>query len=313
MKPPSTRHRASSSRNGGAAGGGADGARESDDRGTATRLAAGVARQVVRRIPAADLDERDPDYIRERLPGLWLLASLYFRARVRGLERVPSEGPVLLVGNHSGGVVIPDTHVLTLAFTTYFGVERRFHQLAHNLVLSTPGLGWLRKFGTVAASHENADAALGSGATLLVYPGGDHETFRPSWQSGRIDFGGRRGYVDLALRHDVPIVPVVSIGGQETAFFLTRGEGLARRLGLDRLLRVKILPIYLGLPFGLHVGTLPYLPLPAQITVEFLAPIHPREEWGENPDPAKVDEAVTRRMQRALDRLSAERRLPLIG
>jgi 1-acyl-sn-glycerol-3-phosphate acyltransferase len=313
MKPPSTRHRASSSRNGGAAGGGADGARESDDRGTAARLAAGVARQVVRRIPAADLDERDPDYIRERLPGLWLLASLYFRARVRGLERVPSEGPVLLVGNHSGGVVIPDTHVLTLAFTTYFGVERRFHQLAHNLVLSTPGLGWLRKFGTVAASHENADAALGSGATLLVYPGGDHETFRPSWQSGRIDFGGRRGYVDLALRHDVPIVPVVSIGGQETAFFLTRGEGLARRLGLDRLLRVKILPIYLGLPFGLHVGTLPYLPLPAQITVEFLAPIHPREEWGENPDPAEVDEAVTRRMQRALDRLSAERRLPLIG
>ena len=313
MKPPSTRHRASSSRNGGAAGAGADGARESDDRGAAARLAAGVARQVVRRIPAADLDERDPDYIRERLPGLWLLASLYFRARVRGLERVPSEGPVLLVGNHSGGVVIPDTHVLTLAFTAYFGVERRFHQLAHNLVLSTPGLGWLRKFGTVAASHENADAALGSGATLLVYPGGDHETFRPSWQSGRIDFGGRRGYVDLALRHDVPIVPVVSIGGQETAFFLTRGEGLARRLGLDRLLRVKILPIYLGLPFGLHVGTLPYLPLPAQITVEFLAPIHPREEWGENPDPAKVDEAVTRRMQRALDRLSAERRLPLIG
>jgi 1-acyl-sn-glycerol-3-phosphate acyltransferase len=312
MKPPSTRHRASSSRNGGAAGAGA-GARESDDRGAAARLAAGVARQVVRRIPAADLDERDPDYIRERLPGLWLLASLYFRARVRGLERVPSEGPVLLVGNHSGGVVIPDTHVLTLAFTAYFGVERRFHQLAHNLVLSTPGLGWLRKFGTVAASHENADAALGSGATLLVYPGGDHETFRPSWQSGRIDFGGRRGYVDLALRHDVPIVPVVSIGGQETAFFLTRGEGLARRLGLDRLLRVKILPIYLGLPFGLHVGTLPYLPLPAQITVEFLAPIHPREEWGENPDPAKVDEAVTRRMQRALDRLSAERRLPLIG
>jgi len=203
--------------------------------------------------------------------------------------------------------------VLTLAFTTYFGVERRFHQLAHNLVLSTPGLGWLRKFGTVAASHENADAALGSGATLLVYPGGDHETFRPSWQSGQIDFGGRRGYVDLALRHDVPIVPVVSIGGQETALFLTRGEGLARRLGLDRLLRVKILPLYLGLPFGLHVGTIPYLPLPAQITVEFLSPIHPREEWGEDPDPAKVDAAVTRRMQRSLDRLSAERRLPLIG
>src|SRR4051794_2280459 len=89
--------------------------------------------QVQRRIPQADLDERDPDYIRETLPGLWLLASFYFRADGQGLEKTPAEGPVLLVGNHSGGNVTPDTLVFTLAFATYFGVERRFFQLAHNL------------------------------------------------------------------------------------------------------------------------------------------------------------------------------------
>src|SRR4051795_10931282 len=90
--------------------------------------------QVQKRIPTADLDERDPDYIRETLPGLWLLASFYFRADVKGLENIPAEGPVLIVGNHSGGNVTPDTLVFTLAFNTYFGVERRFYQLAHNLV-----------------------------------------------------------------------------------------------------------------------------------------------------------------------------------
>ena len=58
---------------------------------------------------------------------------------------------MLLVGNHSGGNLTPDTSVFTLAFTTHFGVERRFYQLAHNLVLSMPGLGFLRKYGTVAA------------------------------------------------------------------------------------------------------------------------------------------------------------------
>ena len=153
-------------------------------------------------MPKADLDERDPDYIRETLPGLWLLASLYFRAEVRGLEHIPEEGPVLLVGNHSGGNLTPDTHVFTLAFNTYFGVERRFYQLAHNLVLSMPGLGCLRKYGTVAASPENAAKALDSGAALLVYPGGDYEVHRPSWESAQVDFGGRKGFIRLALENE---------------------------------------------------------------------------------------------------------------
>lgn len=308
MSPTPTRPRATRSRNGGG---------PEANRNGAAGGAAGVTKRMARRVtglvPSADLDDRDPDYIRRRLPEMWLLASLWFRARVRGLERIPPEGPVLLVGNHSGGVVIPDTHVFTLAFSAYFGVERRFHQLAHQLVLTTPGLGWMRKFGTVAASHENADAVLAADAALLVYPGGDDETFRPSWESGLIEFAGRRGYVDLAIRHDAPIVPVVAIGGQETALFLSRGRGLAKRLGLDRLLRLKAVPVFLALPLGLHIGTIPYIPLPAQITVEALPAIHVREEFGEEPDPVKVDREVRRRMQAALDRLSAARRLPVIG
>src|ERR671916_98081 len=104
--------------------------------GFAGRLIGELSRQVQSRIPTADLDERDPDYIRDTLPRLWLLSSLWFRGEVRGLERIPAEGPVLLVGNHSGGNLTPDTGVFTLAFNTYFGVERAFFQLAHNLVLS---------------------------------------------------------------------------------------------------------------------------------------------------------------------------------
>ena len=117
--------------------------------------------QVASRVPKADLDQRDPDYIRDQLPGTWLLASLYFRADVQHLDRIPAEGPVLLVGNHSGGNVPPDTFVFTLAFCSYFGVERPFYQLAHNLVVSAPPLGWLRKFGTVAANPRKR--AIGTG------------------------------------------------------------------------------------------------------------------------------------------------------
>jgi 1-acyl-sn-glycerol-3-phosphate acyltransferase len=277
-------------------------------------LVQGVAELVKSRVPAADLDERDPDYIRESLPRLWLLASLYFRAEVRGLGNVPEEGPVLLVGNHSGGNLTPDTGVFTLAFSTYFGVERAFYQLAHNLVLSMPGLSFLRKYGTVAASQENARKALQAGAAVLVYPGGDYEVHRPSWQGGTVDFGGRKGFLRLALDEGVPIVPVVSIGGQETSLFLSRGERLAKGLRLDKLFRLKVLPISIALPWVINVGDMAgHLPLPAKITVEALPPIDLRREFGADPDLDEVYDHLVRQMQETLDALAAERRFPVIG
>jgi 1-acyl-sn-glycerol-3-phosphate acyltransferase len=288
---------------------------ESGESGLLGRLVRSVTASLARRIPAADLDDRDPDYIRENLPWLWLLASLYYRGEVRGLGHIPERGPVLLVGNHSGGNLTPDTGVFTLAFAAYFGVERPFYQLAHNLVVSWPVLSsFVRRFGTVAASPENAGTALDSGAALLLYPGGDYEVHRPSWHSAKVDFDGRKGFLRLALERDVPIVPVVSIGGQETALFLTRGEGLARALMLDRLFRLKVLTISLALPWGVNVGDfLGHIPLPAKITIEVLSPIQLREEFGAEPDLDDVYDHVLYVMQDTLSALAAERQLPVLG
>ena len=132
---------------------------------------------------------------------------------------------------------------------------------------------------------------------------------RPTWESAKVDFGGRRGFIRLAKRRGVPLVPVVSIGGQETALFLSRGERLARLLGLDRMFRLKVLPISLALPWGLNIGDmLGHLPLPAKITIQVLDPIDVSE--------MEVDDAyelVLERMQRMLTALAEERRLPVIG
>jgi 1-acyl-sn-glycerol-3-phosphate acyltransferase len=269
-------------------------------------------RQVVARVPKADLDQRDPDYIRDQLPGLWLLASVYFRADVRGLDRIPPEGPVLLVGNHSGGNLPPDTFVFTLAFCSYFGVERPFYQLAHNLVVSAPPLGYLRKFGTVAANHENAQLALQSGGALLVYPGGDYEVFRPSWERNEVDFGGRKGYVRLAREAGVPIVPVASVGGQESALFLNRGQWLAKLLMADKLLRLKSIPILLAPPWGLVVSDMVgRIPLPAKIAIEVQEPIDSDDIAAADDD--VIHDKVTASLQAGVDRLAAERRFPVIG
>lgn len=271
-----------------------------------------VKHEVSARVPKTDLDQRDADYIREQLPGLWLLASLYFRADVRGLDRIPTKGSVLLVGNHSGGNLPPDTFVFTLAFCSYFGVERPFYQLAHNLVVSMPGLGSLRKFGTVAANHDNAGLALKSGAALLVYPGGDYEVFRPSWKRHEVDFGGRKGYVKLAREAGVPIVPIASVGGQEAALFLDRGQWLARLLRVDRIARLKSVPILLAPPWGIAISDMvPRLPLPTKIAIEVQEPIAAEDIAGSDDD--AINARVLASLQAGVDRLAAERRFPVIG
>jgi 1-acyl-sn-glycerol-3-phosphate acyltransferase len=246
------------------------------------------------------------------MAALW---QTYFRADVRGLDRIPASGPVLLVGNHSGGTLIADTFVFAQAFYDHFGPERVFHQLAHDLVFKAAGpRAMLTKYGTVPASPENMRRALRRGAALLVYPGGDHESYRPSWETAEVDFAGREGFARLALELGTPIVPVVAIGGQETALFLGQGRGLAKWLRLDRLLRLKVLPAQIGPPFGLTFLDLPMrIPLPAKITVRVLPRIDLRDALGPDATAEDAYRLVTETMQVALDELADERTLPVIG
>jgi 1-acyl-sn-glycerol-3-phosphate acyltransferase len=261
------------------------------------------------------LDARDPDYIREAVPAIRAWSDWYFRAQVTGLDEIPSDEGVLLVGNHSGGTLIADTFVFAQHFYDHFGPERVFHQLAHDLVFQVPGVrASLSKFGTVPANPANMRKALERDAALLVYPGGDHETYRPSWEQDQIDFAGRTGFVKLALELGTPIVPVVAIGGQETALFLGRGQRISRTLRLDRALRLKVFPVQLAPPFGLTLLDLPLrMPLPSKITVQVLPRIDLREELGAKAGPEDAYELVTQRMQDALSELADERTLPVVG
>jgi 1-acyl-sn-glycerol-3-phosphate acyltransferase len=287
------------------------------------RMTAAVAGDLARALdprgngerPEDPFDAWDPAYIRKTLPTLRAFSDLYHRAEVRDLRNVPAEGPVLLVGNHSGGTLISDTFVFSQAFYDHFGPLRRFHQLAHDLVFAIPGVrASLARYGTVPASPENMKRALDLEAALLVYPGGDHETYRPSWESAKIDFAGRTGFARLALEHRVPIVPVVAIGGQETALFLGQGRRIARTLQLDRLLRLKVFPAQLGPPYGMTIMDLPgRIPLPAKITVRALPSIDLHDRLGADPGVDEAYELVTGTMQRALDELDQERRLPVVG
>jgi 1-acyl-sn-glycerol-3-phosphate acyltransferase len=186
------------------------------------------------------------------------------------------------------------------------------YTLAHYGLFIGPLDGLLRRLVVIEASRENASAALYSDAVVLVFPGGDYDVYRPTLGANTVDFNGRTGYVRTAIEAGVPIVPMVSIGGQETQLFLTRGNWLARRLGLTKA-RINILPVSFGFPFGLTAILPPNLPLPAKIVTEVLEPIDVTARFGDDPDVEEVDAHVRSVMQTALERLSGQRRLPFLG
>ncbi|AGZ51198.1 lysophospholipid acyltransferase family protein [Mycobacterium kansasii] len=263
-------------------------------------------------IDDSEMAKWDPAFTKALIGTVTPLIKRWFRAEVRGLESFPPTGGVLLVSNHSGGVLTPDWNVLAPAFYGRFGYGRPLYTLAHYGVFFTPFRAALGRLGVIHASRDNAVKALRSGAVVLAFPGGDYDAFRPTLAQNVIDFGGRTGYVRTAMQAGVPIVPAVSIGGQETQLFVTRGNWLAKHLGFKRI-RIEILPVTIGLPFGLTVFFPANMPLPAKIIYQVLEPIDVAAQFGEDAEAAEVDASVRSVMQAALDELGHRRRVPLLG
>lgn len=278
---------------------------------------AGVFDPVSRRMEqklAENPFQRDEAFLGRLLP-LMELFSRYFDGEVSGFDTLPEEGPMLLVGNHSGGLIVPDTAVTIAAWYRERGTEDPLLGLALDGAFGIPGFETLmRKLGEIPANHENAERALATKNSLLVYPGGAREAFRPWTERNRIVFSGHKGFVKLALRTGVPVVPVVAHGGHHTTFVLSRGEAIAERLG-RAVPSIGIAPIVVQVPWGLSIPILPGIPLPAKIVVELGPPLdwsHYGPEGSE--DPEIVDrcyDEITGQMQRTLDRLARDLPYPV--
>jgi len=267
---------------------------------------------------------RDPDQIRETDPRaaavvvpLLRLLRCYFRAEVSGLEHLPV-GPALLVGNHNAGITMMEPFLLGLAWHLRERGEDDLYFLGHDVLVTLPILReLLTRLGLIRASARTTERALRAGKKVVVFPGGNYEAFRPYWERHEVDFKGRTGFVALALKNQVPIVPVMSLGGHETLLVLSRGERLARWLGLRERLRNDSCPIFLDLPWELGVGPIFHFPLPSKLVIEVGAPVD-LEGHGlpDAEDPivlGKLGERVRAEIQRMMTRRAAERRWPVLG
>jgi len=264
-------------------------------------------------VPTFDLDALDNrSEAAMRVVGRFLDHTLvpWFDYRVEGLERIP-EGPALLVGNHSSGLMPVDGFLFGHAVMQARGLKDVPYALAHEVALSLPVINEIGvPMGAIRASHRNANRVFAAGGKVLVFPGGDREAMRPHRRRYRVGFAGRSGFARLALRARVPIVPVVTAGAHSTMVILDDLPWLARRLRTDKWLRTGAFPLAVSVPWGVTLGpVLPHLPLPTRVRAEVLAPIEPYPtgpEAAEDREYVKgLAKEIERQMQLVMDRLSS--------
>jgi 1-acyl-sn-glycerol-3-phosphate acyltransferase len=258
--------------------------------------------------------QRDPQFIQQLMPVWEWFYRYYFRVQTQGWEQIPPEGQLLFVGSHNGGLATPDLPMFLYDWFRRFGYERTVYGLTHAKVWQvSPWMADLAaKAGAIPFYGRNALAVLQEGASVLVYPGGGDDAFRPYRLRDRIYFKQRTGFIRLALWHQLPIVPFISWGAHDTLMVLgdcydqakqVHQMGLPWLFGLDP----EVFPVYFGLPWGVAIGPLPNIPWPAQIHTRICQPIvFERYGYAASRDRAYVQtcyDQVVETMQQELDDL----------
>jgi 1-acyl-sn-glycerol-3-phosphate acyltransferase len=260
------------------------------------------------------LEDRDPNVLELQLPVMQWFYEHYFRVTTDGWEQIPTDETVMFVGSHNGGLPAPDMHMMLYDWCRKFGTERPLYGLMSPKVWRAfPSVAKSAvQMGAVQAHPKMAIAALNRGANIVVYPGGIRDVFRPYSERHSVCFHQQKGFIKLAIKKGVPIVPMISCGAHSTFVVLAdiypqmkvlHEWGIPWALGIDP----EAFPVYLGLPWGLGFGPLPHIPLPVQIHTRICQPIR-FERYGSEAlhDSRYIDECydkVYAQMQNALDRL----------
>jgi 1-acyl-sn-glycerol-3-phosphate acyltransferase len=240
----------------------------------------------------------------------------WFRMEMEGWENLP-EPPALLVGIHSGAPFVWDAWTIGAQWWRHFGSSRPLHGTAHDALMAMPLIGeYFRKMGVLPATPDAITTALAAGRDVALWPGGERDSLRPWTKRDDAMLAGRKGFIKLAIRSGVPIVPISTVGGPDSMPVLTSGRRLAKALQLDKVARIKLFPIALQAPWGISPALLPEIPLPTKIRTAFQPPVELDTDPERADDHEYVDQMyseVCASIQHGMDTLARRRRLPLFG
>ncbi len=214
------------------------------------------------------------------------LLKKYFHYNIKGMEHIPESKPCILVMNH--GLLVVDAVLFGLEMWRRSGRLIRF--LGAHFLFQVPIIReFFRRAGVVDGTPITADELLDRGDIVGVMPGGVPEACRPSTERYQLRWGERTGFVSLALRHNVPLIPAYCIGNDDLYHVFSEGNSTRGVLGLKGFQ----LPLFMG------IGPLPF---PAKLTHYVGEPMY-FDEGPEAADDKDVCLKLQKRVQQAMEEL----------
>lgn len=224
----------------------------------------------------------------------WRFWQRYHRYTIEGMEHLDGDRPMLIAGYHGRPLAL-DMCMFTVAFYDRFGYLP--HGIVHRGLEQVP---ILKRFtdgcGFVTDDGPAMRAAVANGEHIVVTPGGGQEGCRTFLDRYRVAWQGRLGYVRLAARYGLPIVPVAGAGADDTYIGLVDAEALGRAIGVPHRWAFAL---WIGLgPFGIY----PYSPpFPVRIRQYVGKPVPPPPPDAGTRRLVDTHNEVVRRVQGLLD------------
>jgi len=203
----------------------------------------------------------------------WLMKPFLipFRVEVQGLQELPNES-LLFIANHNIGAAIEIAALIEAWHREY--KDRPVFGLTHPFAFRVPFFRTIvSKCGAIPATYDSAYSALASGASLIIFPGGNREAVRPFSQRFRCDLGGHYGWARIALQAKCRVVPISISGSHAVNPVLLRSRWLTTILVIPRLLGLKYFSISLSQIFWgafFFFMTRPFVPFWFCVLLSFL-------------------------------------------
>ena len=193
-------------------------------------------------------DKRNSFFIKALNKVLWPVIKITFRLKVTGTENIDSvkNKPCLYISNHNVGALI-ESHSSLFIIQEKLAEESTVYGFTHPSIFRIPIMKqYFEWIGAVPATYPVAEEVFKNNDSLMIFPGGNAQALRSIWDYKNNSFRSTHGWAKIAIKYNVPVIPITFKGSHFTNPVLFSSEWFSKILLLPWILGIRVMPFSIG-------------------------------------------------------------------